>query len=70
MNSDKHDDFTPSQQPTTVDGLVAIYDAAFEKCDNDPDDRISPKWRAIEAVMRALEAALATQPQGVSHDDQ
>lgn len=34
--------------------LIAIYDAAFDKCDNDPDDRISPKCRGVNAVVKAV----------------
>lgn len=38
----------------SVEKLMAIYDAAFDKCDNNPDDRLAPQFRAIEAVCAAL----------------
>lgn len=52
-----------------VDELAAIYDAAFNKCDNDPDDRVSPKWRALSAVRNALLQPSAAQQTATQQTD-
>lgn len=42
-----------------------VYERAFAKCANDPDDDLSPKWRALQTVFDMLRKAAPPQPESI-----